>query len=68
MAISEGHAVTVLLKEEHLRKMIEHHLLKDNEIGDPAKLACIVQKLLNGALGLPNRLWHDWDDWARGLE
>ena len=68
MAISEGRAVAVVLKKEHLRKMIEHHLLKENEIGDRAKVACIVQKLLNGALGLPDRPWHDWDDWVKGLE
>jgi hypothetical protein len=68
MAISEGRAVAVVLEEEHLRKMIEHHLLKENEIGDRAKVACIVQKLLNGALGLPDRPWHDWDDWVKGLE
>ncbi len=30
MAISERRAVTVLLTEEHLRKMIEKHLRKEN--------------------------------------
>ena len=47
MAISERRAVTVLLTEEHLRKMIEDHLLKENEIGDRVKVARIVQKLLD---------------------
>jgi hypothetical protein len=68
MAISERRAVTVLLTGEHLRKMIEDHFLKENELGDRIKVAGIVQKLLDGALGLPNRPWHDWDDWVKGLE
>lgn len=68
MAISERRAVTVLLTEEHLRKMIEDHLLKENEIGDRVKVARIVQKLLDTSLGLPDRPWHDWDEWAKGFE
>jgi hypothetical protein len=68
MAILEKHAVTVLLTEEHLRKMIDDHLLKENEIGDRVKVARIVQKLLDTGLGLPDRSWHEWDDWAKGLE
>ena len=68
MAISERRAVTVLLTEEHLRKMIEDHLLKEDEIGDQLKVARIVQKLLDAGLGLPDRPWHDWDDWVKGLE
>lgn len=31
--MSERRAVTVLLTEEHLRKMIEDHPLKEDEIG-----------------------------------
>ena len=34
MTISEKRTVTVLLTEEHLLKMIEDHLLMENEIGD----------------------------------
>jgi hypothetical protein len=68
MAILEKRAVTVLLTEEHLRKMIDDHLLKENEIGDRVKVARIVQKLLDTGLGLPDRSWHEWDDWAKGLE
>jgi hypothetical protein len=68
MAISERRAVTVLLTEQHLRKMIEDHFLKENELGDRVKVARIVQKLLDGALGLPDSPWHDWDDWVKGLE
>jgi hypothetical protein len=48
--------------------MIEDHLLKENEIGDRLKVARIVQKLLDTSLGLPDRTWHDWDEWAKGLE
>jgi len=68
MAILEKREVTVLLTEEHLRKMIDDHLLKENEIGDRVKVARIVQKLLDTGLGLPDRSWHEWDDWAKGLE
>jgi len=68
MAISEKRAVMVLLTEEHLRKMIEDHLLKENEIGDRVKVARVVQKLLDTGLGLPDRPWHEWDDWVKGLE
>jgi len=68
MGTSERRAVTVLLTEEHLRKMIEDHFLKENEFGDRVKVARIVQKLLDDALGLPDRPWHDWDDWVKGLE
>jgi hypothetical protein len=52
----------------HLRKMIDDRLLKENEIGDRVKVARIVQKLLDTGLGLPDRSWHEWDDWAKGLE
>jgi hypothetical protein len=68
MAKLERRAVTVLLTEEHLRKMIGDHLLKENEIGDRVKIARIVQKLLDTGLGLPDRSWHDWDEWVKGLE
>ena len=59
---------TVLLTDDHLRKMIDDHLLKEEDIGDRVKVARIVQKLLNGALDLPDKPWHDWDDWVKGLE
>ena len=67
MAISGGRAVTVLLTEEHLRKIIEHHLLKEDEISDPVKLSRVVRKSLDTALGLPDLPWHDWDEWGKGL-
>lgn len=68
MATSKSRSVPVLLTEEHLRKMIEDHLLKENEVGDRVKVARIVQKLLDTSLGLPDRQWHDWDQWAKGFE
>ena len=68
MAISERRAVTVLLTEEHLRKIVEDHLLNEDEIDDRVKVGRIVQKLLDTGLGLPDRSWHDWDDWVKGLE
>jgi len=68
VAISATGAVTALLTKEHLRKMIEDHLLKENEIGDRVTVARIVQKLLDTGLELPDRPWHDWDDWMKGLE
>jgi hypothetical protein len=48
--------------------MIEDHFLMENELGDRVKVARIVQKLLDGAFGLPDRPWHNWDDWVKGLE
>jgi len=68
MEISERRTVTVLLTEEHLRKMIEDHLLKKDETGDRVKVARIVQKLLDTGLEFPDRPWHDWDEWAKGFE
>jgi hypothetical protein len=68
MTMPETHAVTVLLTEEHFRKMIDDHLLKEEEMGDRVKVARVVQKLLDGSLGLPDRPWHDWDEWVKGLE
>jgi hypothetical protein len=59
MAKSKRHAVTVLLTEEHLRKMIDDYLLKEEDIGDRVKVARIVQKLLNGyaAEASPDPKW-----------
>ena len=68
MTATENRAVTVLLTEEHLRKMIEDHLLRANEIDDRVKVARTVQKLVDTGLGLPDRPWHDWDEWGKGLE
>jgi hypothetical protein len=46
MAKSKRHAVTVLLTQDHLRKMIDDHLLKEKDIRDRIKVARVVQKLL----------------------
>jgi hypothetical protein len=44
-------AVTVLLTKEHLRKMIEDHLLKENEIGNWVTLALHRAKAVGYRLG-----------------
>jgi hypothetical protein len=67
MTAPENRAVTVLLTEEHVRRMIEYHLLKEDEISDPVKLSRVVRKSLDAALGLPDLPWHDWDEWGKGL-
>ena len=41
MAKSKRHAVTVLLTEDHVRKMIDDHLIKEEDIGDRGKVAGI---------------------------
>ena len=43
--------MTVLLTEEHLRKIIEYHLLKEDEIRDAVKLSRVARKSLDAALG-----------------
>jgi hypothetical protein len=48
--------------------MIEDHLLKEDEIDDQVKVARVMQKLLDSALGFPEKPWHDWDEWVKGLE
>ena len=68
MTDPERRTVKVLLTEEHLRKMVDEHLLAEDETGDNAKIARVVRRLLDGALGLPETPWHDWDDWVKGLE
>jgi len=54
MAGSAARTVTVRVTDEHLRKIIEQHLLKQEEISDPVKLGRVVQKSLDAALGLPD--------------
>mgnify|MGYP001820380869 FL=1 len=68
MRTIERRAVTVLLTEEHLREMLDKHLINEDDIGDGVRLARTVQQLLDSSLGLPNKPWHDWDDWVKGLE
>lgn len=61
-------SVTVPLTGDDLRMMVANHLLGPDEIDDRGKVARVVRKLLDDALGLPENPWHDWDDWAKGLE
>lgn len=59
---------TVILTEQHLRKIVDDHLLNEDEIGDQTKISRVLQKLVDRGLGLPETPWHDWDDWEKGLE
>lgn len=68
MAQPDRRTATVILTEEHLRKIVEDHLLNEDEIGDQAKISRVLQKLVDSGLGLPETPWHDWDDWEKGLE
>lgn len=68
MTSLEKRTITVLLTEDHVGKMVENHLLTADEADDRAKVARVVRTLLDGALGLPDTPWHEWDDWAKGLE
>ncbi len=68
MAKSDRVTVAVLLTKKHLRKMIDDHLLKEDQISDRIKLARVVQKLMDSALGLPEMPWQEWDEWVKGLE
>lgn len=68
MAIPKKCTATVLLTEEHLRKIIEDHFLQEKELSDRVKVARVVQELVDAGLGLAGRPWHDWDEWAKGLE
>lgn len=61
-------AVTVTLTEDHVRKIVDDHLLREDEIADSKKLSRVLQKLIDSGLGLPETPWHDWDDWEKGLE
>jgi hypothetical protein len=67
-ATSKRHTATVLLTDEHLHKMIEDHLLHESELNDQSKVARVVQQLVETGLGFAQRPWHDWDEWAEGLE
>ena len=67
-ATSKRHTATVLLTDEHLHKMIEDHLMHESELNDQSKVARVVQQLVNTGLGLADRSWRDWDEWAKGLE
>ena len=65
--MTEPLAVTVTLTEDHLRKIVDDHLLAENEIGDATRLSRVLQKLVDSGLGLPDTPWHPWDDFEKGL-
>ena len=60
--------ITLTLSDRHIRGMIENHNLKEADANDLVKVAKIAQQLFDEALGLPKENWHEWDDWAKGLE
>jgi hypothetical protein len=60
--------ITLTLSDLHIRRMIENHSLEEADANDAAKVGQIAQRLFDEALGLPEPLWHEWDDWAKGLE
>lgn len=68
MTDAKRREVTVVLTDEHVRLMIEDHLLKTEEIPDMGKMDAAVQGLVDKELGYPQDAWHQWDDWAKGLE
>jgi hypothetical protein len=68
MTSTEPCAVAVFLTKAQLRKMIDDRLISKDEVPDRAKLARVVSRLLDSALGLPETSWHNRDDWAKGLE
>jgi hypothetical protein len=68
MATRGERSITVILTSEHLRKMVDDHLLAEDELDDRSKMADVVQKLVDTGLGLPDRPWHDWDDWVKGFD
>jgi hypothetical protein len=42
--------------------------LKPEDVADAPKVAAVVQELVDKAIGYPQEPWHQWDDWAKGLE
>jgi hypothetical protein len=68
MATRGERSITVILTSEHLRKMVDDHFLAEDELDDRSKMADVVQKLVDTGLGLPDRPWHDWDDWVKGFD
>jgi hypothetical protein len=68
MANAERREVTVVLTDEHVRLLIERHLLKPEEAADDMKFAAAVQGLINREIGYPQEPWYQWDGWAKGLE
>lgn len=68
MSSTERCTITVILTKEQLSKMIDDRLISQDEARDRTKLARVVCNLLDSALGLPEKSWHDWDAWTKDLE
>ena len=68
MTNQSARPITLTISEKHLHMMVERHLLKANEMGDMSKVTPVAQQVFDQALGLPEECWHEWDDWAKGLE
>ena len=68
MMNSKSRPITLTLSDDHLRMMVESHLLKPDEIDDMPKVSRVAQRVFDQALGLPEACWHAWDDWTKGLE
>jgi hypothetical protein len=64
---SDPRPIALTLSDQHIRKMLENHLLQQADANDTAKIAQVAQRLFDEALGLPEESWHAWDDWAKGL-
>ncbi|MFA5952136.1 MAG: hypothetical protein WC807_17840 [Hyphomicrobium sp.] len=68
MTAGNPRPITLTLSDQHIEQMIKHHDLTEADAVDMAKVAKIAQRLFDEALGLPEPLWREWDDWAKGLE
>lgn len=68
VTLEELRRVSIVLTNEHVRLMVESHLLKPEEVPDTQRLAAIVQELIDNAIGFPQEGWHQWDEWVKGLE
>ena len=60
--------ITLTLSPKHIEMMVKTHRLKEADATEPEKIAQVAQQLIDEGLGLPEDSWHDWDDWAKGLE
>ena len=68
MMNSKSRPITLTLSDDHLRMMVQQHLLDADEIDDMSKISRVAQQVFDQALGLPEAYWHEWDDWTKGLE
>lgn len=68
MTVDASRDVSAILTAEHLRLILKEHLLTPEELNDPDRLRGLVQSMVDKAIGFPEDAWHQWDDWAKGLE